>query len=144
MEYKKWVILCIIGGILMVLSSVVGRVGVIGTLIASLSGSSFVPLEIQQVLEIVLIVFSYIAAAGGLSVIIGALLAGFSSDRLGRFIVGLGIGTSLGGIITLVITSIIGASTINDVPLILFTAFNNTFGLVGVVISIIAQRKLKD
>ncbi len=142
MEHKKWVILCIMGGILMVLSSLVGRVGVIGTIISLLSG--VVTPEIQQVLVTILSVFSYIAAAGGLAVIIGALIAGFSSVRLGRFIVGLGIGTSLVSIIILVITSIIGGSTIIDIPIILFTAFNNAYGLAGVVFSIIGGRKLKD
>lgn len=142
MEHKKWVILCIMGGILMVLSSLVGRVGVIGTIISLLSG--VVTPEIQQVLTIILTVFSYIAAAGGLAVIIGALIAGFNSVRLGRFIVGLGIGTSLVSIIILVGTSIFGGSTINNVPLILFTAFNNAYGLAGVIFSIIGGRKLKD
>ena len=88
--------------------------------------------------------FSYIAAAGGLSVITGAFIAGFNSDRLGRFIVGLGIGTSLMSLVTLVITSIIGGTTINDIPLILFTAFNSAYGFVGVVISILGRMRLKD
>ena len=144
MQYKKWVILCIMGGILMVLSSIVGRVGFLGTLITLLSSSGFVPLEIQQVLEIILTVFSSIAAAGGFSVIIGALIAGFSSVHLGRFIVGLGIGASLVSIIILIITSIVGGIAITNLPSILFTAFNNAYGLAGVVISIIARRKLKD
>ena len=142
MEHKKWVILCIIGGALMLLSSVVGRVGFLGTLINLLSG--IVAPEIQQVLEIILTVFSYIAAAGGISVIIGALVAGSSSNSAGRLIVGLGIGASLISLIILLITSIIGGSTINDLLSILLTTFNNAYGLAGVVISIFARRKLKD
>ncbi len=142
MEHKKWVILCIMGGVLMLLSSIVGRVGFLDTLITSLYG--YVSPEVQQVLEMILTVFSYIAAGGGLSVIIGALIAGFRSDSLGRFIVGLGIGASLISLIILLITSIIGGSTINSLPSIFFTTFNNVYGLTGVVISIIARRKLKD
>jgi len=142
MEHKKWVILCIIGGALMLLSSVVGRVGFLATLINLLSG--IVAPEIQQVLEIILTVFSYIAAAGGISVIIGALVAGFSSGFAGRLLVGLGIGASLISLIILLITSIIGGSTINDLLSILLTTFNNAYGLAGVVISIFARRKLKD
>jgi len=142
MEHKKWVILCIIGGALMLLSSVVGRVGFLATLINLLSG--IVAPEIQQVLEIILTVFSYIAAAGGISVIIGALVAGFSSSFAGRLIVGLGIGASLISLIILLITSIIGGSTINDLLSILLTTFNNAYGLAGVVISIFARKKLKD
>ncbi|MHA2037360.1 MAG: hypothetical protein ACW98X_13055 [Promethearchaeota archaeon] len=142
MEHKKWVILCIIGGVLMLLSSLVGRIGFLGTLINLLSG--YVTVEIQQILNIVLTVFSFIAAGGGISVIIGALIAGYSSDFVGRLIAGLGIGASLISLIILVITSIFGGSTINDLPSILLTTFNNAYGLAGVIIAIITRRKLKD
>ena len=142
MEHKKWVILCIIGGTLMLLSSVIGRVGFLGTLITLLIG--VVTPEIQLILEIVLTVFSYIAAAGGLAVIIGAFVSGFSSDFAGRLIVGLGIGSSLISLIILVITSIYGGSTVGDLPSILLTTFNGAYGLAGVIIAIIARRNLKD
>ncbi len=142
MEHKKGVILCIIGGALMLLSSVVGRLGFLGTLITLLYGN--VTPEIQQILEIILTIFSYIAAGGGISVIIGAFVAGFSSDFVGRLIVGLGMGASLISLIILLVTSIIGGSTINNLLSILLTTFNNAYGLAGVVISIIARRKLKD
>jgi len=142
MEHKKGVILCIIGGALMLLSSVVGRLGFLGTLITLLYGN--VTPEIQQILEIILTIFSYIAAGGGISVIIGAFIAGFSSDFVGRLIVGFGIGASLISLIILLVTSIIGGSTINNLLSILLTTFNNAYGLAGVVISIIARRQLKD
>ena len=142
MKHKKWVILCIIGGVLMILSSLVGRIGFLGTLITLLY--VYVTLEIQQVLEITLTVFSYIAAGGGISVIIGALVAGFSSNFAGRLIVGMGIGASLISLIILVVTSIYGGATVEDLPSILLTTFNNAYGLAGVVISIFARRQLKD
>jgi len=142
MEHKKGVILCIIGGALMLLSSVVGRLGFLGTLITLLYGN--VTPEIQQILEIILTIFSYIAAGGGISVIIGAFIAGFSSNFVGRLIVGFGIGASLISLIILLVTSIIGGSTINNLLSILLTTFNNAYGLAGVVISIIARRQLKD
>ncbi len=142
MEHKKGVMLCIIGGALMLLSSVVGRLGLLGTLITLLYGN--VTPEIQQILEIILTIFSYIAAGGGISVIIGAFIAGFSSNFVGRLIVGFGIGASLISLIILLVTSIIGGSTINDLLSILLTTFNNAYGLAGVVISIIARRQLKD
>jgi len=142
MEHKKGVILCIIGGALMLLSSVVGRLGFLGTLITLLYGN--VTPEIQQILEIILTIFSYIAAGGGISVIFVAFFAGFSSNFVGRLIVGFGIGASLISLIILLVTSIIGGSTINDLLSILLTTFNNAYGLAGVVISIIARRQLKD
>ncbi|MHA1376157.1 MAG: hypothetical protein ACTSR7_17915 [Promethearchaeota archaeon] len=38
MEHKKWVILCIIGGILMILGSIVGSLGFIGTALTLIAG----------------------------------------------------------------------------------------------------------
>ena len=142
MEHKKWVILCIIGGVLMLLSSVVGRVGFLGTLLELLAG--VVNTEIQRIIETILTIFTYIAAGGGISVIIGALIAGFSSDFVGRLIVGIGIGASLISLIILLITSIFGGTTIDDLPSILLNTFNGIYGLVGVILAIFARRQLKD
>ena len=142
MEHKKWVIISIIGGILMTISSVVGSVGFYGRIITLLS--DFVTPEIQQVLTIILTVFGYIAMAGGISVIIGALVAGYSSDFAGRFIIGMGIGVGLSSLITLLISSIYGGTAIGNLPTVFLTAFNGIYGLVGVLISIIGRMRLKD
>ncbi len=142
MEHKKWVILCMIGGILMLLSSLIGRIGFLGTLLQLLSG--IVSPEIQRVIEIILTVFTYIAAGGGISVIIGALITGYSSDFIGRLVVGIGIGASLISLIILLITSIFGGTTINDLLQILLNTFNGIYGLAGVLIAIIARRNLND
>ncbi len=133
MERKKWVILCIIGGILMTISSVVGSIGFYGKIITLLS--SFVTPEIQQVLAIILTVFGYIAMAGGISVIIGALVAGYSSGFAGRFIIGMGIGTGLFSLIILLISSIYGGTAIDNLPTVFLTVFNGIYGLIGVIIS---------
>ncbi len=142
MEHKKWVIICMIGGALMVISSVVGRVGFLGIILNLISG--FVGPEIQQIISIILNVFTFIAAGGGISVIIGALIAGYSSDFVGRLVVGIGIGASLISLIILLITSIFGGTTINDLPSILLNTFNGIYGLVGVFLAIFARRQLKD
>ena len=142
MEHKKWVILCIIGGIMMILSSIIGSLGFIGTAISFISGL-FGP-EVEQFLSMLLTIMSYIAAGGGFSVIVGALVAGFSSDRIGRIIVGLGIGTSLIGLIILLVTTIMGGTSIGDLPTILLSTFNGTYGLVGVILAIFSRMRLKD
>ena len=142
MEHKKWILLCIVGGALMITSSLVGSVGFYGRLLELASG--YVGPKTQRVLEIILIVFSYIAAGGGISVIIGALITGFSSDFTGRLVVGIGIGVGLFSIITLLITSIYGGSSIDDLPIILLTTFNGGYGLAGILISIFARMRLKD
>ncbi|HDZ17764.1 hypothetical protein LCGC14_1238110 [marine sediment metagenome] len=142
MEHKKWVLICIIGGALMITSSLVGSVGFYGRFLEL--ASVYVGPKTQAVLGIILMVFSYIAAAGGISVIIGALIAGFSSNFAGRLVVGMGLGTGIFSIITLLITSIYGGSSINDLPTILISTFNGVYGLTGVIISIFARMKLKD
>ena len=142
MEHKKWVILCIIGGVLMLLSSLVGRIGFLGTILNLIAG--YVGPEAKQILEIVLNIFSFIAAGGGISVIIGALIAGWSSDFVGRLVAGIGIGASLISLIIILITSIFGGTAISDVPSIFLNTFNGIYGLVGVLIAIFASRQLKD
>ena len=142
MEHKKWVLLCIIGGILMILSSIVGSLGFIGTVISLISG--ILGPEFEQFFSVLLPILMYIAAGGGFSVIVGALIAGYGPDRIGRIVIGLGIGTSLIGLIILIITTLIGGTSISDLPSVLLSAFNGSYGLVGIIISIFSRMRLKD
>ena len=142
MEHKKWVFLSIIGGALMITSSIIGSVGLYGRLLEIASG--YVGPKTQRILEILLLVFSYIAAGGGISVIVGAFIAGYSSNFAGRLIIGIGLGTGLFSLITLLITSIYGGASIDDLPTILITTFNGGYGLAGVLNSIIGRMRLKD
>ena len=57
---------------------------------------------------------------------------------------GIGISASLISLIILLITSIFGGTTINDLPLLLLNTFNGVYGLVGVLLAIIGRRLLKD
>ncbi len=142
MKNKKWILLGIIGGALMIISSVVGRVGIIGRLLELLAG--VVNEEAQRVIGIILTIFTYIAAGGGITVIVGALITGFSSNFVGRYVMGIGIGASLISLIILLITSIYGGSTVEDLPQILLNTFNGIYGLAGAFIAIFARLKLKD
>jgi hypothetical protein len=81
---------------------------------------------------------------GGISIIIGALIAGFSSDFVGRLVVGIGIGSSLISLIILLITSIFGGTSVGDLPLLLLNTFNGIYGLAGVILAIFGRRMLKD
>lgn len=142
MERKKWVILCFIGGVLMVLSSVVGSVGFIDTVLSWAAG--VFGLEMTKTFSILMTILAYIAAGGGISVIVGALIVGYGPDRIGRIVIGIGIGTSLIGLIIILITNLIAGVSISDLPNILASAFNGTYGLAGVVISIFSRMRLKD
>jgi len=105
MEHKKWVILCFIGGVLMLLSSLVGSVGFIGTVLSWAAG--VFGLDMTKTFSILMTILGYIAAGGGISVIVGALIAGYGPDRIGRIVIGIGIGTGLIGLIIILITNLI-------------------------------------
>ncbi len=142
MEHKKWIILCFIGGVLMVISSVVGSVGFIGTVLTL--AAEALGVETTQYFSILLTVLGYIAAGGGISVMVGALIAGYGPDRIGRIVIGIGIGTGILGLIIILITNLITGASISDLPNILLSAFNGTYGLAGVLISIFSRMRLKD
>jgi len=141
MEHKKWIFLCIIGGGLMLLSSLVGSLGFIGTLLTFIGG--LMGAETAEFINLLLIVLGFIAGGGGLTVIIGALIAGFGPDRLGRFIIGLGIGIGLIGLIILIITNLMGGLPLNDLFAILLSTFNGIYGFIGVVLSIFSRMRMK-
>ena len=142
MEHKKWVILCFIGGVLMLVSSVVGSVGFIGIVLSWAAG--VFGLEMTTTFSILMTILAYIAAGGGISVIVGALIAGYGPDRIGRIVIGIGIGTGLIGLIIILITNLIAGMSISDLPNIFSSAFNGTYGLAGVIISIFSRMRLKD
>ncbi|MBY9005832.1 MAG: hypothetical protein KGD63_03655 [Candidatus Lokiarchaeota archaeon] len=142
MEHKKGVILCLIGGVLMILGSVVGSIGFLGKILSYLG--PYVGQEAQQVISMILTIFTFTALGGGISVIIGALIAGYSSDRLGRIIAGLGIGIGLIGLIIILITNLIEGISLNEIVDILLATFNGLYGLFGVILSILGRMKLKD
>ena len=142
MEHKKSITLCLIGGVLMILGSVVGSVGFLGKILTYLE--PYFGQNIQQIIGTILTIFAFIALGGGISVIIGALVAGYSSDRIGRLIVGMAIGVGLIGLIIIVVTNLIEGITVNEIVDILLATFNGFYGLCGVIISIFGRKNLKD
>jgi len=142
MEHKKWILLCFIGGVLMLISSVVGSVGFIGTVLDWVAVQFGV--ETTTTFSILMTILAYIAAGGGISVIVGSLIAGYGPDRIGRIVIGIGIGSSLFGLIIILITNLIAGVAISDLPNIFSSAFNGSYGLAGVLISIFSRMRLKD
>ena len=67
---------------------------------------------------------SGIAAGGGVSVIIGAVIVGFGMYRLGKIIIALGAGMGLIGFIIFITGSIINGSIVNDLNAIIFEIIN--------------------
>lgn len=141
MENKKWILLCILGGVLMLIGSIVGNVTFFA-LIFSVAEEQL-GAESAAAFSLILTIFSYIAMGGGISVIIGSLIVMMNKYGIGKFIIGLGAGMGLIGLIIFLITSIIGGSLIGDVMSIINGVINGSYGFAGVLLTIFSRRKLK-
>jgi len=137
MEDKKWIVICIIGGLLMFISSVVGSVSFFALVFSE--ASKHLGAEAALVLSIILLIFSIVAMGGGISVIIGAILVSREKIGLGKFIIGLGAGMGLIGLIIFLITSILAGTVLA----VTSGLINGSYGFLGVVLTIIARLKLK-
>ena len=143
MENKKWIIFCIIGGILMILGSATGSIVLYEIIYNYALG--YIGVELATIFSIILQVFGYIAAGGGISVIIGALIVAMGRYRLGKFIIGLGVGLGLISLIIFLITGII-EGTITGFFIELITeliALKGGFGFTGAVLTFFSRRQLK-
>lgn len=142
MENKKWMILCIVGGILMILSSTIGGISFFITVSNIITEE--VP-ELAPILNLILQIFNYIALGGGISVIIGTIIVVIGQYGVGKFIIGLGAGMGLIGLIIYIITGIIGGTLANQLMAIILNliSLSGGFGFVGVLLTILGRAKLK-
>lgn len=84
--------------------------------------------EIVQILFVILI---FIASLGGIAVIIGGILVGTNKVKTGKFIIALGAGLGLIGLIVTIIIGITESSfTIHSLL---------TLGAIGLILSIVAR-----
>ncbi|MFX1324457.1 MAG: hypothetical protein ACFE8N_05840 [Promethearchaeota archaeon] len=143
MEDKKWILLCVIGGTLMILGSTVGNINFFETVYGVLEGV----LTSQLWLDIIrygLNIMAFIAAGGGITVIVGAMIVGLGNYRIGKFIIGLGAGLGLIGFIIFITGSIINGSIINDLNAIILEIVNGGYGFLGVLLTIVARTFMKE
>jgi hypothetical protein len=141
MENKKWILLCIIGGILIFISSVVGSITFFETLFSLIEAD--VGEDVAKIVSLVIQILGYLAMGGGISVIIGALIVAMDHYRLGKFLINLGAGM---GLISLIIAFIIGlfeGSIVEDVEGIFSEIAHGSYGFLGILLTIIARIKLK-
>jgi len=82
MEHKKDILLCLVGGSLMIIGSLKGSLGFIGKLLSL--ATNYVSPEIELKIQWLLMIFGYIAAGGGISVIVEAIITAKCSDRIGK------------------------------------------------------------
>lgn len=135
------IIACIIGGILMFVASLIGTAAsyiIIVNIVAKQ-----LP-EYESYLITFLGICVFIAGFGGLSVIVGAIIA-FKVRPMGKWIIGLGAGMGLIGFISWIVTGIIAGTLTGTVIEILIGLLLGpaSYGIIGVFISIFGRKKIK-
>ena len=140
MRNKVSVTLCIIGGILMIIASIVGSATTYQMIVDFLS--SRFP-DYETYLRLFLTICIIIALGGGISVIIGSIIT-FKSVGLGKWIIGLGAGMGLIGLIIFIVTGIIAGTITGTVAEIIIGLLLGpmSYGIIGVFMTIFARRAM--
>ncbi|MGQ4873448.1 MAG: hypothetical protein ACP6IY_05165 [Promethearchaeia archaeon] len=125
----------------MIIGSVIGNIGFF-KLIVDYTSQQIDSKEMQMFLTIFLMILSYVAMGGGISVIIGSLIAA-KEIRLGKFIIAVGAGMGLIGLIIFLATSIIAGSILSDMLSILNGIINGSYEFLAVLLTIFSRRKIK-
>ncbi len=141
MENKKWILLCIIGGILMIIGSVIGSITFFETLFDLIEAD--VGEDVAKIVSLVIQILGYIAMAGGISVIVGSIIVAMGHYRLGKFIIGIGAGMGLISLLIFLITGIVEGSILEELDQIVTETIHGSYGFLGVILTIIARMKLK-
>jgi len=136
-----WILVCILGGILMIVSSTVGSITFFERLFALIAAD--VGPEVAAIVSLVVQILGYIAMSGGIAVIVGALIVAMDHYRLGKFLIGLGAGMGLISLIIFFITGIFEGSIYADIVGIITGIAHGSYGFVGIILTIIARMKLK-
>lgn len=99
-------VLIILGGILLIYAGSTGSIGVFETIVNY--AKNYLGSTETTILEILLIGLGIIASLGGISVLSGAYLIRKERKGTGKFIIGIGVGMGLIGLILLVATTLMG------------------------------------
>ena len=91
-----------------------------------------------EVVTLILNVLVYIAGLGGIAVVIGGILFLMNRIGTGKFIIGLGAGIGLIGLIIMLVEAVMagGVEALLDVV----TLISQSIAWIGVILSIIARR----
>jgi len=146
------IILLIIGGILMIISSAIGSIGIYETLYGLISTE--IPANLAwtiPILRVLILIMRWLADLGGGAVIVGAIFIALGSFRFGKWLVGVGLTFGTLALIIWVISQIANATDIITDPQILsylarlegFFTYNTGLQFVGVTTAIIGRNLIK-
>jgi hypothetical protein len=131
--------LALIGGILLFQASWVGSIGFIAD-IATYAATYFP--AAAEAITLLLTVLLYIASLGGIAVIVGGILFAMNRIGTGKFVIGLGAGIGLFGLIIMLVEAYLagGVAALTDV----LTLISQSIAWIGVILSIVARRSVKS
>jgi len=127
--------LAIIAGVIALITGLVGSAGfyaAVFAVAAELAPASWL------ILGWVLVILDFLASLGGITVIIGGVLILAYKLGLGKFLIGLGIGMSLIGIIITIVIAAVGGAAIGAI--IYLVAVIITLKGIAIVLAIIARQ----
>ena len=130
---KRWLIVCGLGGVLMILSSTTGDVSVY-RMVFDLA-SDYLNGRFSNVFSIILAVIGLIASGGGFTVLAGTGIIASGYSWVGKFIVSLGAGMGILGLLVLLVTGIFSGGLVDQI-------FPIGPGFIGVLLTISARLKL--
>lgn len=141
MGKAKGIIACIIGGVLMLIASIVGSAASY-IIIAGIVAKQLP--EYESILIIFLGICVFIAGFGGLSVIVGSIIA-FKVRPMGKWIIGLGAGMGLIAFISWIVTGIVAGTLTGTVLEIVIGLLLGpaSYGIIGVYITIFGRKRIK-
>ncbi|TFG31409.1 hypothetical protein EU528_06265 [Candidatus Thorarchaeota archaeon] len=137
MKNRNPVILCLVGGFLLFQASWIGSIGFIDDIAAY--AIAYFP-AIADILTLVLNALTYIAGLGGIAVMIGAILIAMSRIGIGKFVIGLGAGIGLIGLIIMLAEAVIAGGV--EALLDIVTLISQSIAWIGVILSILGRRTI--
>jgi len=149
MRNKTGLTLLIIGGILMIISSAVGSIGIYEFLYDLISNE--VHPNLIPLVRAILFVIKIIADWGGGAIIIGAIFVILKQIRLGKWIIGVGLTFGSLALIVWLITKIVDVTDVISDPQILsyldrlkgFFSYGTILQFVGVGIALVGRSFIK-
>ena len=146
-ENKKWILLSLLGGSLMIFGATAGNLMIF--IFFSELAKDYIKNEfLETTLFFAFIFFGIIAGTGGISVIVGTLLIVVNHFKLGKFLSLLGTGIGLTGLVLFIVVEIIFLVIIGHMLgfIAIFlgvTSICEVAGFSGFLMAIISRKKLK-
>ncbi|MBN2228318.1 MAG: hypothetical protein JW779_01920 [Candidatus Thorarchaeota archaeon] len=138
MQNRTSFLLCLLGGILLIIAGIAGSIGFYGTIIAYVT--LYFPTTVE-IMTILLLILQNIADLGGVAAIAGGFLLTTNRVGTGKFIIGIAVGVGLIGLIINLGTLYMAAGVAA-----LFDFLNlaiSSASTAGIILTIIARQTAK-